>query len=110
MLKDLNKGLTRGGANKSLGHRALRAKSWSKRGPRSYYKGIGARSLGSINSKGKFAYNPAKLPVFVVPDLEGFDLKPYVSHNTPKIKVKVPQVPRRALARPNQNNSTCRSS
>lgn len=71
MLKDLNRGFTRGGQNKSLGHRALRAKSWSKRGPRSYYKGRGARSLGSINSKGidlldNCSFNPIFRNVFIL--------------------------------------------
>eukprot|EP01126_Amoeba_proteus_P006014 TRINITY_DN12082_c0_g1_i2.p1 TRINITY_DN12082_c0_g1~~TRINITY_DN12082_c0_g1_i2.p1 ORF type:complete len:143 (-),score=20.62 TRINITY_DN12082_c0_g1_i2:243-671(-) len=85
-------GLERGGANKNFGRRVMRGLYWSKRGPRSYYKGRGAISLGKVNRKAYFKYDPKKLPVFVVPDLTDFPLKPYVARNTPLIKVSPPSV------------------
>ncbi|KAJ7294552.1 hypothetical protein O6H91_03G042000 [Diphasiastrum complanatum] len=57
----------------------------SKRGPRGYYKGKGCQPVGRHTSKGKYVIMPEKLPQFVVPDLTGFKLKPYVSHDTPKV-------------------------
>lgn len=86
--------------------RALRGKVNSKRGPKSFYKGRGARSLGKVDSKGfvscifvfpniqgHFHYQEKKLPVFHIPDLTNFPLKPYVALGTPMVKVPPPTVP-----------------
>eukprot|EP01125_Pyxidicula_operculata_P001287 TRINITY_DN11188_c0_g1_i1.p1 TRINITY_DN11188_c0_g1~~TRINITY_DN11188_c0_g1_i1.p1 ORF type:complete len:146 (+),score=45.73 TRINITY_DN11188_c0_g1_i1:47-484(+) len=92
MIRNLEKGLYRE-PGKRLYLKAFRGKTTSKIGPRDFYKGRGAPSLGRITSKGKFIYDPKKLPVFVVPDLTDFPLKPYVSYSTPKVKVAPPTVP-----------------
>ncbi|KAJ8413822.1 hypothetical protein AAFF_G00064200 [Aldrovandia affinis] len=55
----------------------------SKRGPRTFYKGRGARATGVITSSRKFVSIKEMVPEFVVPSLEGFKLKPYVSYRTP---------------------------
>jgi len=78
---------------RKLGRRALRGKFTSKFGPKSFYKGRGARSLGKVDSKGHFHYQPSKLPEIIVPDLTDFPLKPYVAYNTPLIKTQPPTVP-----------------
>lgn len=65
-----------------------------KHGPRNYYKGNRARSLGRHTTKGKYIIDwKEKVPEYVVPDLKGCDLKPYVSHRTPLIKVPPPPMP-----------------
>jgi len=75
------------------GRRSQRGWHISKRGPRSFGKGRGARSLGNVDSKGHFKYTPRKLPLIVVPDLTDFELKPYVAYGTPKLEsVSVPKV------------------
>ncbi|MBN3299371.1 large ribosomal subunit protein mL41 [Amia ocellicauda] len=55
----------------------------SKRGPRTFYKGRGARRTGVLTSSGKFLRLPAMVPQLVVPLMEGFRLKPYVSYRAP---------------------------
>ncbi|KAH8058141.1 hypothetical protein JL720_14052 [Aureococcus anophagefferens] len=54
----------------------------SKRARKGYYKGVGSRSTGRHTSKGKFIVDERKV---VVPDLEGFALKPYVAAGVPKM-------------------------
>ncbi|KAM9857776.1 large ribosomal subunit protein mL41 [Aulostomus maculatus] len=54
----------------------------SKRGSRTHNKGRGARPTGLKLSSNKFLSIPAMIPEFVVPNLEGFKLKPYVSYRT----------------------------
>ncbi|XP_056603090.1 39S ribosomal protein L41, mitochondrial [Triplophysa dalaica] len=56
----------------------------SKRGPRTFYKSRGARPTGVLTSSRKFIPIRAMIPEFVVPNLEGFNLKPYVSYKTPQ--------------------------
>ncbi|XP_076021306.1 large ribosomal subunit protein mL41 [Genypterus blacodes] len=56
----------------------------SKRGSRTHNKGRGARPTGLKLSSGKFVSVQAMIPEFIVPDLEGFKLKPYVSYRCPK--------------------------
>mmetsp|Transcript_20021 Transcript_20021/g.34419 ORF Transcript_20021/g.34419 Transcript_20021/m.34419 type:complete len:88 (+) Transcript_20021:140-403(+) len=52
----------------------------SKRGPVGFYKGKGCRSLGKFyGGKGVYRTDPAKIPEIVVPDMSGFELKPYVA-------------------------------
>ncbi|KAK1312203.1 hypothetical protein QJS10_CPA07g00909 [Acorus calamus] len=51
----------------------------SKRAPRDYYKGKNCKSTGFHTRKGGYVVMDEKLPSYVVPDLTGFKLKPYVS-------------------------------
>lgn len=54
----------------------------SKRGSRTHNKGRGAKPTGLKLSSRKFISIRAMIPEFVVPQLEGFKLKPYVSYRT----------------------------
>ncbi|XP_070821293.1 large ribosomal subunit protein mL41 [Chaetodon trifascialis] len=56
----------------------------SKRGSRTHNKGRGARPAGQRLSSRKFVSIRAMIPEFVVPNLEGFKLKPYVSYRSPR--------------------------
>uniref|UniRef100_A0AAQ6AAG7 39S ribosomal protein L41, mitochondrial n=3 Tax=Amphiprion TaxID=80969 RepID=A0AAQ6AAG7_AMPOC len=56
----------------------------SKRGSRTHNKGRGARPTGLKLSSRKFLSIRTMIPEFVVPHLEGFKLKPYVSYRSPK--------------------------
>ncbi|XP_064027062.1 large ribosomal subunit protein mL41 [Pogoniulus pusillus] len=56
----------------------------SKRGPRTYNKGRGAKRPGVLTANKKFILIKEMVPEFVVPNLEGFKLKPYVSYRTPE--------------------------
>ncbi|DBA95191.1 TPA: hypothetical protein ACH3X3_013095 [Trebouxia sp. C0006] len=72
----------------------------SKRGPRTFYKGKGAEPTGHHTRKGKtllemhqlaaditpggYQLLKDKLPEYIVPDLKGFALKPYVSRASTK--------------------------
>uniref|UniRef100_A0A3P8WEH1 Mitochondrial ribosomal protein L41 n=1 Tax=Cynoglossus semilaevis TaxID=244447 RepID=A0A3P8WEH1_CYNSE len=51
---------------------------------RTHNKGRGARPTGIKLSSNKFVAIKAMIPEFVVPPLEGFQLKPYVSYRIPK--------------------------
>ncbi|KFV98607.1 hypothetical protein N327_08212 [Fulmarus glacialis] len=75
LLTELARGLVRGADRMSP--------FTSKRGPRSYNKGRGAKKLGALTSNKKFILIKEMVPQFVVPDLEGFKLKPYVSYRAP---------------------------
>ncbi|KAK0142833.1 39S ribosomal protein L41, mitochondrial [Merluccius polli] len=55
----------------------------SKKGARTHNKGRTARPTGLRLSSGKFVSVKAMIPEFVVPNLEGFKLKPYVSYRVP---------------------------
>ncbi|NXE46454.1 RM41A protein, partial [Casuarius casuarius] len=72
LLSELARGLVRG-ADRI-------APFTSKRGPRSHNKGRGAKKLGVLTSNKKFILIREMVPQFVVPDLTGFKLKPYVSY------------------------------
>ncbi|KAM8865718.1 large ribosomal subunit protein mL41 [Synchiropus picturatus] len=76
VLSTLARGLVRGADRMS--------EFTSKRGSRTHNKGRGARPTGLKVSSSKFLAIPAMIPEFVVPDLEGFKLKPYVSYRAPK--------------------------
>ncbi|NWH96333.1 RM41 protein, partial [Aegithalos caudatus] len=52
----------------------------SKRGPRTHNKGRGAKKLGVLTRNKKFVLIKEMVPEFVVPDLTGFKLRPYVSY------------------------------
>mmetsp|Transcript_20625 Transcript_20625/g.31307 ORF Transcript_20625/g.31307 Transcript_20625/m.31307 type:complete len:174 (+) Transcript_20625:116-637(+) len=56
----------------------------TKRAKKGYYKGKGSTSEGRLTSKGKFIANPLKKLQLVVPDLEGFTLKPYIARSISK--------------------------
>lgn len=56
----------------------------SKRGSRTHNKGRGARPTGIKLSSNKFLSIHQMIPEFVVPNLEAFKLKPYVSYRAPK--------------------------
>lgn len=53
----------------------------TKQGPRTYYKGKGCAPSGRHTSKGGYHIQQQKLPEYVVPDLKGFELKPYVAYS-----------------------------
>ncbi|KAJ0240974.1 hypothetical protein HA466_0220080 [Hirschfeldia incana] len=50
-----------------------------KRAPRTFYKGKNCKSTGFNTKKGGYVVQQDKLPNYVIPDLTGFKLKPYVS-------------------------------
>ncbi|XP_038638294.1 39S ribosomal protein L41, mitochondrial [Scyliorhinus canicula] len=76
LLSTLARGLVRG-ADRT-------AELTSKRGPRSFYRSRGAKPAGIITSSGKFLKIRTMVPEFIVPNLEGFKLKPYVSYKAPR--------------------------
>lgn len=76
VLSALTRGLVRGADRM--------AEFTSKRGPRTFYKSRGARPSGVLTSSRKFIPVRAMIPEFVVPNLEGFNLKPYVSYKAPQ--------------------------
>mmetsp|Transcript_18368 Transcript_18368/g.46697 ORF Transcript_18368/g.46697 Transcript_18368/m.46697 type:complete len:116 (-) Transcript_18368:47-394(-) len=75
-----------------------RGKLISKQGNHQFYKGKRVRSVGRINSLGRFKVVDEKLPIYQVPDLEGFELKPYVAYDTPLVKTPPPKLPTQAEA------------
>ncbi|XP_073716409.1 large ribosomal subunit protein mL41 [Misgurnus anguillicaudatus] len=76
VLSTLTRGLVRGADRMS--------EFTSKRGPNTFYKSRGARPTGVLTSSRKFIPVRAMIPEFVVPNLEGFNLKPYVSYKAPE--------------------------
>ncbi|PRW44460.1 39S ribosomal L41- mitochondrial-like [Chlorella sorokiniana] len=56
----------------------------TKQGPRTYYKGKGAASTGHHTSKGGYTVAEHKLPRYIVPDLSGFKLRPFIATDTVK--------------------------
>ena len=46
---------------------------------------MSARPFGRHTNRGGFVFDVDKVPFFNIPDLTGFNLKPYVSHATPKV-------------------------
>eukprot|EP00182_Erythrolobus_australicus_P005116 CAMPEP_0185836058 /NCGR_PEP_ID=MMETSP1353-20130828/9017_1 /TAXON_ID=1077150 /ORGANISM="Erythrolobus australicus, Strain CCMP3124" /LENGTH=146 /DNA_ID=CAMNT_0028534799 /DNA_START=11 /DNA_END=451 /DNA_ORIENTATION=+ len=85
-----------GGAMRGAGGYARKKMPFlhSKFGPSGYYKGKGARRMGRHTSMGNFKLDPNLVPNYVVPDITGFHLKPYVDHRTPKIKIAPPPIPK----------------
>ncbi|XP_053329803.1 39S ribosomal protein L41, mitochondrial [Spea bombifrons] len=76
VLSNLVRGLVRGADRM--------AATTSKRGPKSYNnKARGVQKAGFLTSSGKFIKVREMIPEFVVPDLTGFKLKPYVSYKAP---------------------------
>ncbi|XP_026866424.2 39S ribosomal protein L41, mitochondrial [Electrophorus electricus] len=75
VLSTLTRGLVRG-ADRT-------AEFTSKRGPNTFYKSRGAMPTGILTSSRKFIPVREMTPEFVVPNLEGFNLRPYVSFKAP---------------------------
>ncbi|XP_066513400.1 large ribosomal subunit protein mL41-like isoform X2 [Hoplias malabaricus] len=75
LLSALTRGMVRG-ADRT-------AEMTSKRGPRTFYKSRGAMPAGVVTSSRKFIRVQEMIPEIVVPNLEGFNLKPYVSYKAP---------------------------
>ena len=46
---------------------------------------LSERPFGQVSRKGRFTLDIEKVPIYNIPDLTGFNLKPYVSHLTQKI-------------------------
>ncbi len=42
------------------------------------------RLFGSFKNAGRFYYDESKVPQYEIPDLNGFELKPYVSYKVGK--------------------------
>ncbi|NXL97452.1 RM41 protein, partial [Tyrannus savana] len=76
LLSQLARGLVRGADRMSP--------FTSKRGPRTFNKGRGAKNLGVLTSSKKFLLVKEMVPEFVVPDLTDFKLRPYVSYRAPE--------------------------
>ncbi|KAG9472555.1 large ribosomal subunit protein mL41 [Eleutherodactylus coqui] len=55
-----------------------------KMGPRGFNKGRGAKRVGYLTRFRKFVKVKEMVPEFVVPDLSGFKLRPYVSCRAPE--------------------------
>ncbi|EIE75854.1 hypothetical protein G6F57_006051 [Rhizopus arrhizus] len=70
------------GVIRSIPRGASRLQLTSKRG-HNYYKGTGSGAMGRHTKKGGYVIDWNKVRTFVVPDLENFNLGPYVSRKTP---------------------------
>eukprot|EP00898_Chlorokybus_atmophyticus_P001161 jgi/Chlat1/2045/Chrsp17S02515 len=83
----IQRGLERGRRALSKGLTQLT----SKRGGKDFFKGKGCVPAGQHTRKGGYVLQHWNMPRWKVPDLTGFELKPYVSKNTPKLTVSPPQ-------------------
>ncbi|KAK9833988.1 hypothetical protein WJX81_000994 [Elliptochloris bilobata] len=67
----------------ALRYRRVPAKGFkrltSKQGNKNYYKGKGVQSTGHHTKLGHYQVTEAKRPKYMVPDLTGFTLKPYIA-------------------------------
>mmetsp|Transcript_26337 Transcript_26337/g.69219 ORF Transcript_26337/g.69219 Transcript_26337/m.69219 type:complete len:160 (-) Transcript_26337:1518-1997(-) len=70
------------GVRATITRGARRVVMTSKMGNKNYYKGRRCNPTGWINSKGRFVKDPYREVLYVVPDMSGFDLKPYVTIKT----------------------------
>lgn len=64
----------------------------TKRAGKGFYKGNGSTKEGRLTSKGKFISDPKRQVELMVPDLEGFNLKPYIARTASRI---IPELRRR---------------
>ncbi|XP_073455922.1 large ribosomal subunit protein mL41 [Aquarana catesbeiana] len=55
----------------------------SKMGPNAFNRGRGSKKTGYLTSNHKFVKVKEMVPQFIVPDLTGFKLRPYVSYKAP---------------------------
>ncbi|KAM7451040.1 39S ribosomal protein L41 [Porites harrisoni] len=69
---------------------ATRGVMTGKRGNKNFYKGRGVRPPGYHTRRGGYRIVYKKVPEFIVPDLTGFELKPYVSYKSPKVEIPPP--------------------
>ncbi|KAJ2816673.1 60S ribosomal protein L27, mitochondrial [Coemansia sp. 'formosensis'] len=65
---------------------AKRGVMTAKKG-RNFYKGNRTGSMGSHTKHGNYVVDLNKVRTYVVPDLAGCELRPYVSHRSDKVKV-----------------------
>ncbi|XP_006218273.1 large ribosomal subunit protein mL41 [Vicugna pacos] len=73
------------GAARALVRGADRMSRWtSKRGPRTFLKGRGAKGTGFHARDRNFVQVKEMVPELVVPELAGFRLKPYVNYRAPE--------------------------
>ncbi|ORZ07672.1 mitochondrial ribosomal protein L27-domain-containing protein [Absidia repens] len=70
------------GVVKSISRGAKRIQLTAKQGHH-FYKGTGSGAMGRHTKNGGYKVDWNKVRTFVVPDLEGFSLAPYVSRKTP---------------------------
>ncbi|XP_072287161.1 large ribosomal subunit protein mL41 [Pyxicephalus adspersus] len=75
LLQNVVRGLVRGSDRM--------AEITSKFGPKSFNKGRGAKKMGYLTANRKFIKVKEMVPQFIVPDLTGFKLRPYVSYKAP---------------------------
>jgi large subunit ribosomal protein L41 len=61
----------------------------TKRAGKGFYKGKGATKEGHINSKAQFKPDDRLRLQLVVPDLEGFKLKPYIARTASRFAPEV---------------------
>ncbi|ORY92121.1 mitochondrial ribosomal protein L27-domain-containing protein [Syncephalastrum racemosum] len=71
------------GVIRALPRGAKRFPMTSKRG-HNYYKGTGSGAMGRHTKKGNYKIDWNRVRTFVVPDLEGFTLGPYVTRKADK--------------------------
>ncbi|XP_004207937.1 large ribosomal subunit protein mL41A isoform X1 [Hydra vulgaris] len=64
---------------------ATRRVMTGKHGNKNFYKGRGVRNPGFNTKFGAYRIVPKKVHEFIVPDLTGFQMKPYVSYRVPQI-------------------------
>ncbi|KAM3910810.1 large ribosomal subunit protein mL41 [Leptodactylus fuscus] len=77
LLQNLTRGFVRGADRM--------AEITSKMGPNSFNRGRGAKRAGYLTSNKKFVKVKEMVPEFIVPDLTGFKLRPYVSYKVPAV-------------------------
>ncbi|KAI9141519.1 mitochondrial ribosomal protein L27-domain-containing protein [Paraphysoderma sedebokerense] len=75
--------------SKALYRGATRRPLTPKHGNKNFYKGTGSGAMGRHVRRGAYRINPRKVREFVVPDLTGFKLQPYVSWTVPKSKYSI---------------------
>ncbi|XP_057302145.1 39S ribosomal protein L41-A, mitochondrial-like [Hydractinia symbiolongicarpus] len=68
---------------------ATRRVMTGKHGNKNFYKGRGVRNPGFHTKWGGYKIVQKKVPEFIVPDLSGFEMKPYVSYRTPQVKTPI---------------------
>lgn len=71
---------------------ARRIRLTSKHGNNQYYKGNRTGSMGKLTPYGVFVSDPLKIRDWVIPDLTGFELRPYVSKMTRPVEGAVKHV------------------
>mmetsp|Transcript_14672 Transcript_14672/g.26287 ORF Transcript_14672/g.26287 Transcript_14672/m.26287 type:complete len:97 (-) Transcript_14672:35-325(-) len=64
----------------------------SKHGNKRYNRGRGAWKGGFLTTTARFVPVESKKIFIQVPELEGFDLKPYVARTTPLVKTAPPSM------------------